>query len=197
MERFRYRIRYHKRVPFHLLSHLDVYRMWERAFRRAGIPVLYSQGFNPRPLFSFPFATPLGVESEAEYFEVFCREPVSPWEFREKLNQEVPRELGVEEVHALAPFDPPLQKIMKGVIYAFFFPELPRIPPGWWKLPLGILVLDSLGGNPPVVSFLFEGERMLWNPLKLASLLRASFGCPLPERIVKERILMRGGRNGG
>lgn len=185
--KFRYRIRYHKFAPFHLLSHLDMYRMWERAFRRAKIPVLYSQGFNPRPLFSFPFATPLGVESKAEYFEVLCGEPVSPWELQEKLSCEVPEELGVEEVCALAPFDPPLQKILRGIVYAFFFrePLSQRLP----ALPEGVTVLEGVGETPSVISFLFEGERALWNPLKLASLLVTEYHCPFPERILKERIV--------
>ncbi len=190
VEKFRYRIRYRKLSPFHLLAHLDMYRMWERAFRRAGIPVLYSQGFNPRPLFSFPFATPLGVESVAEYFEVFCREPVPPWELREKLTLEVPQELGIEEVSVLASFDPPLQKVMRGVIYTFFFERfLPKQPS---MLPEGITILGTSGGTSSVISFLFEGERLLWNPLKLASLLVTEYGYPFPERILKAEILIEG-----
>lgn len=187
MTKFRYRIRYRKFAPFHLLSHLDMYRMWERAFRRARIPILYSQGFNPRPLFSFPFATPLGVESRAEYFEIFCGESIPPWELQEKLSCEVPEELGVEEVCALASFDPPLQKILRGIVYTFFFREsLPRTPS---PLPEGVTVLESVEKTPSVISFLFEGERILWNPLKLASLLVAEYHCPFPERIFKERIV--------
>lgn len=187
MEKFRYRIRHRKLAPFHLLAHLDVYRMWERAFRRAGIPVLYSQGFNPRPLFSFPFATPLGVESKAEYFEVFCGKPVSPWELREKLAQEVPEALGIEEVRALASFDPPLQHILRGVVYAFFFPEL--LPQESPPLPEGITLLETIEEPPSVILFLFEGKRCLWNPLKLASLLVAEYDWPFPKRILKERVL--------
>lgn len=195
MERYRYQIRHRKLPPFHLLAHLDVYRMWERAFRRAGIPVVYSQGFNPRPLFSFPFATPLGIESKAECFEVFCSEPIPPWELGEKLSLEVPQELGIEEVSALASFDPPLQKVMQGIVYSFFFRELlpEELPP----LPEGVVLLETSRRVPSVVSFLFEGERLLWNPLKLASLLVGEYNFPFPERIRKERIVLRGERNGG
>lgn len=192
--KFRYRIRHRKLAPFHLLSHLDVYRTWERVFRRASIPVLYSQGFNPRPLFSFPFATPLGIESEAEYFETFCGEPVFPEELEEKLSREVPQEMKVSEVQALSSFDPPLQKIMKGIVYVFFFPP-GMIPKGNLSLPKGVTLFFSVE-DPPVVSFLFEGEKMLWNPLKFASLLGENCGFPMPKRILKERVLL-GSENGG
>ncbi|MCS7242821.1 TIGR03936 family radical SAM-associated protein [Candidatus Caldatribacterium sp.] len=188
MTKFRYRIRYRKFSPFHLLSHLDMYRMWERVFRRVRIPVLYSQGFNPRPLFSFPFATPLGVESKAEYFEVLCGEPMLPYELYEKLSSEVPNELGVEEVCALAPFDPPLQKILRGIVYTFFFRT--SLPKRSLILPEGVTLLESVEETSSVISFLFEGERLLWNPLKFASLLTTEYCYPFPERILKERILV-------
>lgn len=188
VEKFRYRIQYRKLAPFHLLSHLDIYRMWERAFRRARIPILYSQGFNPRPLFSFPFATPLGIESKAEYFEVFCREPIPPWELKEKLSLEVPEELGVENVCALASFDFPLQKVIRGIVYTFFFQEpFPRELP---SLPEGITVLEGGEEIPSVISFLFEGKRILWNPLKLVSFLVTECRWPFPRRILKERIVV-------
>ncbi|MGQ9621979.1 MAG: TIGR03936 family radical SAM-associated protein [Candidatus Caldatribacteriaceae bacterium] len=194
MRRFRYRIHHCKLAPFHLLSHLDVYRTWERVFRRASITVLYSQGFNPRPLFSFPLATPLGIESEAEYFETFCGEPLFPEEFKEKLDKEVPQELKILEVQALPSFDPPLQKVMRGIVYVFSFSSEVILPESL-SLPEGVTLFSSVE-NPPMVSFLFEGEKMLWNPLKLASLLEESCGFPMPKRILKEKVLLDSG-NGG
>jgi len=50
-------------------SHRDVARMWERALRRAGLPVAYSGGFSPRPQLSFGLALPTGCESLAEYLD--------------------------------------------------------------------------------------------------------------------------------
>ena len=51
-------------------SHRDVARMWERALRRAGLPVSYTGGFSPRPQLSFGLALPTGCESLAEYVDV-------------------------------------------------------------------------------------------------------------------------------
>lgn len=52
------------------ISHLDLMRTMQRSIRRAGIPVMYSSGFNPHMLISFASASPLGLESLAEYIEI-------------------------------------------------------------------------------------------------------------------------------
>lgn len=66
----RVRIRFAKLGKVRWTSHRDVARMWERAFRRAQLPLAYSQGFTPRPRISFGLALPTGHESVAEYLDV-------------------------------------------------------------------------------------------------------------------------------
>lgn len=66
----RVRFRFSKQGKVRFTSHRDVARIWERAFRRAGIAVAYSQGFSPRPKLSFGLALSTGHESEAEYLDV-------------------------------------------------------------------------------------------------------------------------------
>ena len=66
----RIRIRFHKKGKVRFTSHRDVARIWERAFRRAGIAVAYSQGFSPRQKLSFGLALSTGHESEAEFLDV-------------------------------------------------------------------------------------------------------------------------------
>ena len=66
----RVRVRYAKLGRIRFTSHRDVARMWERALRRAGWRVRYTQGFSPRPQLSFGLALPTGCESEAEYLDV-------------------------------------------------------------------------------------------------------------------------------
>ncbi len=63
------RMRYRKRGLMRFLSHLDVVRVFERAFARAGIALAYSQGFNPRPKIAYGPALAVGHESEAEYLD--------------------------------------------------------------------------------------------------------------------------------
>ena len=66
----RIRIRYAKRGPLRFTSHRDFARAFERAVRRAGVPIAYSQGFTPHPKISYASAAPTGVASEAEYLEI-------------------------------------------------------------------------------------------------------------------------------
>lgn len=64
------RIRYAKVGKVRFLSHRDMARVVERAVRRAGLPVAYSQGFSPRAKLHFGLALSTGYESYAEYLDV-------------------------------------------------------------------------------------------------------------------------------
>jgi radical SAM-linked protein len=66
----RVRFRYAKLGKVRFTGQRDVARMWERALRRAALPVAYSEGFSPRPRLSFGLALPTGCESLAEYVDV-------------------------------------------------------------------------------------------------------------------------------
>jgi radical SAM-linked protein len=66
----RLRIRYSKRDRLRFTSHRDVARAFERAVRRADLPIAFSAGFTPHPKISWLGAAPTGVASEAEYVEI-------------------------------------------------------------------------------------------------------------------------------
>jgi radical SAM-linked protein len=66
----RVRLRFSKLGKVRWTSHRDVARMWERAFRRASVPVALSEGFSPHPKVSFGLALSTGHESLGEYLDV-------------------------------------------------------------------------------------------------------------------------------
>ncbi len=66
----RLRLRYEKLGKVRFLSHRDVARVLERAVRRAGLPVAYSEGFSPHARLHFGLALSVGHESLAEYLDV-------------------------------------------------------------------------------------------------------------------------------
>ena len=66
----RLRIQYAKRGRLRFTSHRDFARAFERALRRAAVPMAYSAGFSPHPKISYVGAAPTGVASEAEYLEI-------------------------------------------------------------------------------------------------------------------------------
>jgi len=93
---------YHKGRALAMISHLDVQRTLQRAFRRAGLPLLYSNGFNPHPQFSFATAAATGMSSDCEWFEVQLFEPIAPEEFVRRANAAMPDGMSVSDA-----FEPP------------------------------------------------------------------------------------------
>lgn len=72
------------------ISHLDLMRLFQRSFRRANIPVKYSEGFNPHPQFSLATALALGVSSDGEYMDVELDSQMEPEEFVKNMNEVLP-----------------------------------------------------------------------------------------------------------
>jgi radical SAM-linked protein len=91
------RLRYAKRGRLRFTSHRDVARTFERALRRAGVPMAYSQGFSPHPKISWIGAAPTGVASEAEYVEISVVEAVDPARLATALDAALPPGLDVLE----------------------------------------------------------------------------------------------------
>lgn len=79
------------------MSHRDVARAFERALRRAGVPMAYSQGFSPHPRISWLGAAPTGAASEAEYLEIAVVHQVDPGALRAALDAALPPGLDVLE----------------------------------------------------------------------------------------------------
>lgn len=82
---------YQKGQEIAMISHLDIQRTLQRAFRRANLPLLYSKGFNPHPQFSFATAAATGMSSCCEWFEVQLSEKIDPEEFTRRANEVMPR----------------------------------------------------------------------------------------------------------
>lgn len=97
------RLRYAKRGKLRFTSHRDVARAVERGLRRAGLPMAYSQGFNPHPKISWVGAAPTGCASEAEYVELQLVEPVDPELARRELDAALPEGLAVLEAVLAGP----------------------------------------------------------------------------------------------
>jgi radical SAM-linked protein len=95
------RLRYAKRGPLRFTSHRDVARAFERALRRAKVPMAYSQGFNPHPKVSWIGASPTGVASEAEYVEIQLVEVLEPAELVGMLDAAMPPGLDLLEAVAV------------------------------------------------------------------------------------------------
>ncbi|MFN2626814.1 MAG: TIGR03936 family radical SAM-associated protein [Mycobacteriales bacterium] len=94
----RLRIRYAKRGRLRFSSHRDFARAFERALRRADVPMAYSAGFTPHPKISYVGAAPTGVASEAEYLEIGLAQPRDPTAMGAALDAALPDGMDVVEV---------------------------------------------------------------------------------------------------
>ena len=102
----RVRLRFSKTGAMRFLSHLELITMFTRAVSRAGVPILFSQGFHPHPKFSFATATSVGIESWAEYMDMFVAAGCGADEVQRRLNKVLPdgmRILDAEIVDLKAP----------------------------------------------------------------------------------------------
>lgn len=99
----RIRVRYAKRGRMRFSSHRDFARAFERALRRAGVPMAYSAGFTPHPKVSYLGAAPTGVASEAEYLEIGVTRTVDLDQLRIALDTALPDGLDVLELVVAGP----------------------------------------------------------------------------------------------
>lgn len=92
------RLKYSKTSEGRFMSHLDLLRTMERVFRRAKLPLAFSQGFNPHPKISFGSALAVGVTSEGEYMDVELSKELSLDFIKESLDAVMPSALKVLEI---------------------------------------------------------------------------------------------------
>lgn len=81
------------------ISHLDLMRLFQRAFKRAGLPLTHTQGFNPRPSVSIALPLSLGAESHCELLDFDLENPVPPEDIRNRLNAALIDGIRVREVY--------------------------------------------------------------------------------------------------
>src|SRR3954469_3304249 len=99
----RIRIRYAKRGRLRFTSHRDFARAFERALRRAEVPMAYSAGFTPHPKISYVGASPTGAASEAEYLEIGLTREVDLTALCAALDTALPDGLDVVEAVVAGP----------------------------------------------------------------------------------------------
>src|SRR4051794_14698644 len=109
------RMRYTKRGKIRWISHRDVARALERAFRVTQLPLAFTEGFSPRPKVSFGLALSTGHESDAEYVDLVLAEAVDLEELPGRLTASLPEGIAVVGVTALADRAPALQEAVTSV----------------------------------------------------------------------------------
>lgn len=117
----RMRLRFGKAGSMRYLSHLELLTVFTRAVSKAGVPILFSQGFHPHPRFSFATATSVGVESVAEYMDMFVEDGIEAEEVQRRLNAVLPEGLTILEVARVDAKSPSLSTLIDKTRYRLTF----------------------------------------------------------------------------
>ncbi|HLB25268.1 MAG TPA: TIGR03936 family radical SAM-associated protein, partial [Nitrospirota bacterium] len=130
----RVRIRYSKLMPLALLSHAELMTMFFRAIARAGLPVAFSEGFNPHPRVSFGPALAVGVESEAEILDIELSYAIDLSTLVSGLNAALPPSVRIFEARVLKKTEP-----AAGVgLASFTYEAEPEVPAGGFDPALAV-----------------------------------------------------------
>lgn len=113
----RARITFTKQGPLRYIGHLDLHRLWERAMRRADLPITYSQGFHPQPKISLAAALPLGFSSRGEVLDVRLNEEIPLDEIINRLRESLPPDIAIVNVTGVDEREPALQTQVLSAAY--------------------------------------------------------------------------------
>jgi radical SAM-linked protein len=99
------------------ISHLDLLRAWERVLRRAGVPLAYSQGFNPHPRIVIAMPLPVGCTGERERVDLFLDRSLSSSELLAMLAPALPAGISVASAEEAPLKGPALPSMILHAIY--------------------------------------------------------------------------------
>ena len=119
----RMRLRFGKAGAMRYLSHLELITVFTRAVSRGGVPIMFSQGFHPHPRFSFATATSVGVESTAEYMDMFVADGIPAADVKARLNAVLPEGLKILEAEQVDLKSPSLSTLIDKTRYRITFDE--------------------------------------------------------------------------
>lgn len=113
----RVRLRWGRNERYRFMSHLDNLRLLERTIRRAQLPVMYSQGFNPSMKLSFGPPLPLGFTSEAEYVDITLDVNLMPYMI-DNLRRKLPEGITIEDARVVLGKNASLSSMLNRVVYS-------------------------------------------------------------------------------
>lgn len=142
------RVKFKKEGDMIYISHLDLQRTLQRAFRRAEIQLCYSQGFNPHPKMSYGNALALGTESQGEYVDIEVEDDLTEKEFLEKIAPELPVGLEFVKCKEIDKTVPALSSVIEWGEYLFTIPLERKLSKEFVKAK----VLDFMGKEEIIIT---------------------------------------------
>jgi len=118
----RFRIRWTKEGRTRFVSARDLTSVWERALRRADLPIAYSEGFTPHAKVSFPDALPVGVSSTGEYAELTFAAPIVPARDLGALSTSLPAGMDITTYLEVPDGAPKLARMLRATLWELVWP---------------------------------------------------------------------------
>lgn len=119
----RIRVTFAKTNAMRFTSHLDLHRTWERTFRRARLPLSYSQGFNPHPRLNLASALPLGFTGSQEILDAWLEQILPEAVIQNTLEKAAPPGIEIRQVKSIDERAPTLQTVMEASNYTIILDE--------------------------------------------------------------------------
>ncbi len=176
------RVRFAKTAPLDCLSHLELTTALLRGLRRAGVPLVYSEGYSPSPRVSFGPPLSVGVGGLQEYLDMEVHPPFDPEEFIQRINQHLPEGLRVEDMAFVFGKVPSLTSFITLYEYEVRFPQkgdvdLGFLLKGGGELRENLHKFDIMTGKRVRLQLLDRPEKKV----KVREILEGLFGMPMEE----------------
>jgi radical SAM-linked protein len=120
----RYRIRWTKEGRTRYISARDLTSVWERALRRADLPIAYSEGFTPHAKVSFPDALPVSYGSTGEYAELTFAAPITPERDIARLSSSLPDGMDIMTYLKVPDGAPKLARMLRATLWELIWPPV-------------------------------------------------------------------------
>ncbi len=143
--RQRWRIVFRRDEDARFLAHLDAMKLWERALRRAGIPVARTEGMSPRPRIVFAAPLPLGMLAEREIVDVVLSERLTVADLRGRLERDLPRGFGLVDLYDVWLHAPSVASQLVGATYRLELAGCADAPVRGTDISAGVAALLAAG----------------------------------------------------
>jgi radical SAM-linked protein len=139
----RIRLTFSKGGALRYTGHLDLHKIWERSFRRAGLPLAYSQGFHPQPKIQLASALPLGINSRVELLDFWTNQDIDLHTLPEVMAGHMPPGLEILSSQQVDERQPTLQTQVLAAEYQLQLREAGS-PPDLDQRVSSLLAADSI-----------------------------------------------------
>lgn len=155
------RIKFAKSGSMKYVGHLDIMRYFQKAIRRSGIPIKYSEGFNPHQIMSFAAPLGVGITSAGEYLDIELKEAVSTKEAKKQLQSTMVEGMDILKVQYLPKNTPNAMASLAAATYRLTYKHPEQFDIAIDDLKKGIFDFYINAPTIPIIKKTKKGQREL------------------------------------